>query len=155
MREMRRLVRDALTRRDVLETARAIVRDVPERREIQQARTIRLWSAARFSFVKDPVGVEFLQSPSAQLAQIRRQLKIQGDCDDAAMLTAALCMNVGIPCRFYAAARPGDSVFRHVYAVAYPLDRTSGRRVAVELDITRPIEIPALPAAGRRLPMDV
>lgn len=155
MREMRRLVRASLMRRPVIETPRMIIRGVPERQELAQARAIRAWCDSRFRFVRDPVGVEYLIAPSRQLAEVRRWGFVQGDCDDAAMMTAALCMSVGLPCRFYAVARNAQDVYRHVFAVAYPLDRASGRRVAVELDITRPSEIPTLPAFGRRLPMDV
>ena len=55
-----------------------------------------------------------------------------GDCDDFAMYTAALLLNLGIPCSFVTiAADPTDpSRFSHVYVAAYPGD---GRgRVAMD-----------------------
>lgn len=155
LQAMRANVRRSLGRSIVLEMARKIIAGIAERQEVKQVQAIRAWVLSRFVFVKDPIGVELLETPNYQLARIARDGKVQGDCDDAAALTAALCMAIGIPCTFYAVAlRAGDG-FGHVFTVARPLDRTAGRRVAVELDVTRPREVPTLPHFARRLPLDV
>jgi transglutaminase-like putative cysteine protease len=46
---------------------------------------------------------------------------VQGDCDDAATLTAALCNGVGIECALQAVAFDrADAPFTHVFTWAFP-----------------------------------
>ncbi len=52
------------------------------------------WMRANIRYAKDPYDVEYVQAP-------RRLLESrQGDCDDIACLSAALCMAMGHECRF-------------------------------------------------------
>lgn len=155
LREMRRNVRRSLTAPRVLEMARRIVAQVPARDEVAQAYAIRVWADRHFHFVKDPLGVEMLEMPSYQLDKIEAQGFIQGDCDDAATVTAALLLSVGIPCKFEAVAfGSATAPYAHVFTMAYPLDARTGTRRPAEMDITRPPSI-THPTFTRRLFLEV
>jgi len=83
----------------------------------------------RVRFTDDPVGIEKLQSPRYTL------YLMAGDCDDRAVLAAALLRAIGINSRLRVVAAdprvPG--AFSHVYVVAtingkdVPMDPTYGR----------------------------
>lgn len=129
-------IRASLKDPAVVETARGIVARVEPRDCVAQARAIRAWTDKRFRFVRDPLGVELLETPAFHLARIRELGFVQGDCDDAATITAALGMAIGIPAMLHAVAffDPG-APFAHVYTVLYPTNGT-GATVEVEQDIT-------------------
>lgn len=138
----------------VWETARKIIANVQPRDEVGQAQTIRAWALDHWRFVNDPLWHQLLTTPAYCLEQIQKQGYCQGNCADAAMLTAALCAAVHIQCRFAAVAFHSPTApYSHVFTLAYP--RTSiGSTDVVEQDITRP---PGLKKAGftRRLLLTV
>lgn len=69
------------------------------------------WVNTRIRFVRDIRGIETLQTPERTL-EIRA-----GDCDDHAILLAALLENLGFSTRFHAMGfEPG--IFEHVMAEA-------------------------------------
>lgn len=78
-------------------------------------------------YVKDPVGVETLQSPRYTL-QTR-----MGDCDDKSILIVSLLRSIGHPAElaFRVIGTNASGRYTHVYPVA----RIGGRRIA--LDTTR------------------
>lgn len=132
LERMAQNIRDSLRDPAVVEVARGIIARVAPRDCEGQARAIRAWTDKRFRFVRDPLGVELLETPSFHLARIKKYGFVQGDCDDAATITAALGMAVGIPATLHAVAffKP-DAPFAHVYTVLHP---TPGQ--PVEQDIT-------------------
>lgn len=126
----------------VWETSRAIIAKTEPRDEVAQAMALRDWLLKSFRFVKDPVGRELLESPIYQLAQYDRRGFIQGDCDDAASLTGALLMSIGIPAQYVAVDIVGSPRgFDHVFTVGYPMDRAAKKRAALEFDVTRPSDV--------------
>ena len=62
------------------------------------------YGRAVFHFTRDPHGVELLHTPAWMLREIAQRGKTYVDCDDAALLLAALGEAVGIPARFVAVA---------------------------------------------------
>lgn len=154
LEEMRKLVHQQLTDPLVWETARKIVANVAPRDELDQSSAIRDWCVKHFQFVNDPLWSQLLTSPTYLLQHITRDGYAQGNCADAAMLTAALNAAVHIPCRFCAVAFHSDKApYSHVFTIAYP-HTSIGSVAAVEQDITRP---PGLKKAGftRRMLKDV
>lgn len=140
--DMRSAARISLADPRVWQTARRIISRVTARDEVSQARAIRAWIAKNFRFVKDPVGMELLESPAYQLEQFDRVGYIQGDCDDAASLAAALLLSIGIPATFAAVDIVGTPRgFDHVFTWGHPFDRSRGGRVAMEFDTTRPRDV--------------
>lgn len=147
---MRRLVNDALAKPFVNEYATGIVSTVPSRDYLRMALAIRHWLDRNFKFVPDPVGVELLRDPERQLLEFRNTGRIIGDCDDAAVLGAALGKSVGIRAKFVAVGFRTPGPLAHVYTVLTgPVGRAIGLNGAgVDLDVTRPRGA-ALPIARR------
>lgn len=112
---------------------------------------IQAWLATYFRFVPDALGHEQLKTPEYQLRYYRQYGQAVGDCDDAAILGAALGMAVGIPATFVVLGfDTPDSRGRmaHVYTVLLPPDG-----IPVSLDVTKPAA-PAPPVL-RSWEMDV
>jgi transglutaminase-like putative cysteine protease len=114
-------IRASLKDPAVVEVARGIIAGVAPRDCVGQARAIRAWVDRRFRFVRDPLGVELLETPAFHLSRIKQYGFVQGDCDDAATLTAALGMAVGLPATLHAVAFfERDAPFAHVFTLLHP-----------------------------------
>lgn len=87
-----------------------------------------VWGSSPFSFVcgmeswiRDQVRIvsepeEILKRPALMVAEIRRWGFSYGDCDDVAMLAAALALAIGIGARFRAIQPQRDGSMGHVFA---------------------------------------
>lgn len=93
---------------------------------------LREWMAQRVVFRRDPSGVELLHSPVLMLQAIQVQGSVRVDCDDAAILGAALALSLGYTVRWVVVALDGRKSFQHVWAEVQ--DREGKWR---ELDVTR------------------
>lgn len=131
MRNMAKRVRSCVgSSKDVIDTANDIVANVPPRDIPGQIEAIEQWLLRRFRFTADPVGVELLRDPAEAIKRARLRGFTMGDCDEAAMLSAALGMANGIPARFRALAFERGGPYTHVIADLlangrwYPLDIT-------------------------------
>ena len=141
LRRMSKVVGDSLRMRPVVESAAALLRYVPGRNYSARAAFLRSWLNSHFIFTPDPHGVETLRTPDYMLSAIERQGWVAGDCDDAAILSAALGKAAGFPATFVALAfDPTGKRFRHVYTV---LHGPAGEEY--EMDFTRSNQ--ALPPA--------
>lgn len=85
------------------------------------------WVQERWHYVRDPTSVELVQTPALMLREIRLRGEVQGDCDDAAVLFAALAESAGYPTRFVVQGPAGD-LFRHVVIEV----QAGGRWLAVD-----------------------
>jgi len=74
---------------------------------------VRLWVSQHVRFVLE--FPEQLHAPDWMLEQIRAHKPVFGDCDDMAMLAAALLLSLGIPVRFAAVKPAGDPDYIHVF----------------------------------------
>lgn len=102
-----------------------------------RAVAIRNWLERTVQFQRDPAGLEWVMTPLAQLEILRDTATIRGDCDDVAVLGAALGMAIGLRAKFITiGARPQ---FVHVFTVL------GDGHHWWELDITRPWQ--TIPAA--------
>lgn len=146
---MRQLVNAARTNPLVRQTAQRVIEYCPMRDDFAQARAIRGFLEQRIRFCKDPLGVELLHTPEWMLREIGRRFYVLVDCDDAAILGAALAKAVGLAAHFEALAFfTQDAPFQHVYALI------PTRRGPVELDVTKSAQsIP--PVISRRLTIEV
>lgn len=99
----------------------------------QRALRLRDWIDRHFIFVKDPSHVELLTTPAEQVKQIATTGSAYGDCDDAAVLAAALAQAGGLPVRYVLFGfGPLPTNFSHIFA---EVPTTAG---VVDLDVTRP-----------------
>lgn len=132
LKHMRDAARAAIRSPDqsVRSTALAILRRkaVPPRKWLAEIRALHEWVRDCIRYVKDPVGVELVQTPEATL-------KVgQGDCDDKSTLLAALLLSTGHPCRFVAVGMNGNP-FSHVLVEA----KSGDRWIPAETIIPRPL----------------
>jgi transglutaminase-like putative cysteine protease len=128
MRAMRQLVRDAVRdpQQQIREAALNILRGINT--FSAQASSIQAWVQGNIEYRRDPPDVELVQTP-----QVTLQLRA-GDCDDQAVLTAALLQATGHPSQFIAVGMNGNPL-SHV--LAQTLIGTSW--VAVETIERRPM----------------
>ncbi len=141
---MRSIVRASLRQELVIRTATRIVMFQPSRDQEAHAQAIREYLTRVFHFVPDPKGVETLRTPLYQLREIEGMGAVGGDCDDAAILGAALGMAVGIRAFFRIVKfRPGAD-YAHVFTILTP-------RAApvIDLDVTKPAQGAAVPIGHR------
>lgn len=109
---------------------------------LAQARALRSWLASTIEFQADPYGVELLRTVPEMLAEIQSRGFGAYDCDDVAVLGAALGKAAGLPARFTVLGFHHPSFpYRHVYTELY------GSRW-VDLDITRPSRLPPVARAA-------
>ena len=113
---MTALVRTASLHPLVRRQAVEIVQDAAGIDDRLKARLIRDWVDSRTIFMPDPYGAELLHSPDAVVAHILTDGIAHVDCDDVAMLSAALGRSVGLRARFVAVGFSPDGPFRHVWA---------------------------------------
>lgn len=132
---MRQQAREGAIDPVVRETAARAVFGVPGSDGTMQARILRDWVASRTVFLADPLYTEALHQPAAVVRHILRRGVIQLDCDDVAMLTAALGLSIGLRARFIVVGfRSPAAPFQHVWC-----DLSGPRREAwVTVDPTRP-----------------
>lgn len=104
---MRRFVLAYRTDPRIIELARSIIATIPGKQYAREAEALRAWVAENIRYTQDVTDVETLQSPVVTL-DIR-----QGDCDDQAVLLAALLNATGHEARFLAASFEPDD-FSHV-----------------------------------------
>lgn len=132
MKQMRAKVLNTLrTSREAIAVANRIVAPVSPRDKRSQVDSISDYMAHHFRFVPDPIGVELLRNPTDSIHELRTQGYTQGDCDEAAMITAVFGMANGIPARFRSLAFGGP--FVHVITDLAPGDGTW-----FPVDITKP-----------------
>lgn len=127
---MRDLVRSEHGRKSPIIRAKAveIVRYVPAKDHRGRIHAIWEWVKDHVTYIRDIHEVETLHWPTQVLEQM------YGDCDDQAMLVAALLESVGIPTRFKAVGfSPGQ--LSHVYAQA----RLGSGWIALET--TQPVKL--------------
>lgn len=128
---------------------------LPQQDRDAVARALRQYLAASWQFVMDDVlallydvrdpedDVEVLHTPHELAQQLLSDGFARGDCDDAAVIGAALARALGFPVRLVALGFAGEmGPLTHVYA-----DVWTGRRWA-DLDVTKPNQ-GALPAVSR------
>lgn len=100
------------------------------------ARRIRRFLEANVRFEFDPPGVELIRTPELLLTQIHCRGESAGDCDDVAVLGAALGLAAGLSATYVLIAFHDTDPFEHVFT---ELETDSG---PVELDTTKPAHLP-------------
>lgn len=144
LRTMRRLARNGLSFTNV-RTLAADVHEIAQRERTSAASEIRALLLRRFRFRFDPPGIELVKGPEILTNELLRDRFAEGDCDDAAILAAALAHALGIPARFVAVGFQAGGPFRHVYTEVWT------PRGWLDVDVTRlPQYPPGLKIRRRR-----
>lgn len=111
LKAMSRMVRDGKKSYAVIQAATARTRHCDNKDLACRIHALHAYVRDSIRYQLDPVDVELLQTPDKTIE------RGAGDCDDQAILLAALLESLGIPSRFVAIGfAPG--VFEHVYTEA-------------------------------------
>lgn len=117
------------------------------------AGTIRNFLEDHVHFTRDPTGTELLQDPRLAIHAILTRGVATLDCDDIAMLAAALGMSVGLRARFVLVGfRSPQAPLRHVWT---ELVSGTGKGPWVEMDTSRPMQHVPVASIKRRLIVEV
>ena len=136
----------------VRQTTAAAVRGVPFDRGNIHAELIRQWIEARTYFLADPTYAEALHAPEWQIRQILTRGVIGVDCDDIAMLAAAMGLAIGLQARFVIVGFTSPKApFRHIWTELAAV--RSPRWVVI--DPTRPMQGLESLSVSRRLVVEV
>lgn len=132
---MARMARAAMVDPDVRGLALDITNGVAGRDGGLQARVIRSWLDSNVQFTRDPSNVELLYTPQRMVALLRGgRAPLRIDCDDVAVLAAALGGAVGLRSRFMAVGfLSPNAPISHVWTELSP-PRTDQW---YEMDVTR------------------
>lgn len=90
--------------------------------------TLTEWVRNHLTYVMDPDGAEYFQSPLVLLNRIFSGQNAYGDCDDHVLLLGALLVSVGIPVVVNGVKLPGATHFNHVILQAI----VNGRAVDID-----------------------
>lgn len=137
LNHMARLVAQSIRSPIVVMQARQIARLAGERNYRAQAIGIRDFLRSVWRFVDDPRYDELLRDGEHMLRELQATGFITGDCDESAVLGAALGEAIGIEAELVALAfdpdQGGDGSYSHVYAQLLTPEGGS-----ISLDVTRP-----------------
>lgn len=133
--------------------ATRIVRHLGGRDGTPQAHAIRDYLEDHTQFLRDPDGAELLHGPLWQARQLLTGNRLHLDCDDIAMLGAALGKAIGLKARFVVVGfGSSHAPYRHVWTeLRSPTPGSSW----VDLDTTRPQQGLADLSIARRLYREV
>lgn len=134
---MRRLVNESLSNPLVVGRAKDIVQFAGPKNQFEQAKEIKNYLMDHTQFVRDPRGVELIHTPEKQIRTIDQRYYIQIDCDDFAVLSAALAKSVGIRAKFVILKFMTKSApFAHVYTI---VDVGKKKWFPIDLKVQYPI----------------
>lgn len=129
---MRRLVNRGVQNPLTIRAASVIIGGVLRNRQAH-AGAIRAWIDVKVRFQPDPYGMELLREVPEMLEDMARWGAAQVDCDDVAVLSAALGKAVGLRPRFVVLGFEGPvGWYRHVYT------ELSDGVAWTEIDVRRP-----------------
>ena len=132
---MKKLAVEGKRTPSVRQLALDITQGIPGRDGTRQAVSIRQWLASNVAFTRDPQGQELLYTP----ARVMHILTTRGpplrlDCDDVAMLAAALGGAVGLLSRFQVVGFLSPRApYRHVWTDL----RSPTGGPWIDMDVTR------------------
>ncbi len=139
VRKMSQLVNRGAIHPAVRRLALAITQGIPGKEGYRQIAAIRSWLSLHIHFTRDPRKNELLISPEKLASYYRKpgnEVILRIDCDDVAMLAAALGQSIGLDARFVVVGFLGPRApFRHVWAELAAPENASKRWI--EMDVTR------------------
>ena len=135
LHRMRAIVLEQIASPVVRQTAAGICHGTGKNSDYQ-IHLLRTWLQSHVNFLRDPAGHELLHTPELMLMLLSQQGALDVDCDDVAMLAAALGMSIGLRAQFVMIGAEGG--YSHIWTeLAAPVDGADWQ----ELDITRPFQV--------------
>ena len=99
---------------DIREFAVSPVRGLPNNDQLGQANILLSWVRKNLTYIRDPIGAEYIVSPVRLLAQWKDSGYMAGDCDDHVLLLNSLLGAVGIPTKAVGVKFGVTDRFNHV-----------------------------------------
>lgn len=115
LEKMRGLLRETQKDKRVRFVAEQIVRRAPGGDRRAEAREIFDFVLRHVRYTRDPSSVELVQDPRVLLQRIERVGWAAGDCDDMALLIAALGHQIALPI-VWVLLGPAKDRYEHIYA---------------------------------------
>ena len=86
-------------------------------------------------YVKDPMGIEYLQDPLMMIENLERGIAV-GDCDDMSLFIATLLLSIGHQPYFRTVRYRGKAgPYNHIYVVVYEGNLINrGKKLRIPLD---------------------
>ncbi len=113
--QMKKLINESVKNYDIIEMARNIVQNVSPKDYFGEANAIYNFVRNNSRYVRDPLGVEHIQTPLVALDKWAHGEIFMGDCDDYTVLLLSLMKSIGFPVKLIAAAYKPDKELTHVY----------------------------------------
>jgi transglutaminase-like putative cysteine protease len=113
--DMKKIINDSIKNYDVIETARKIVQYVNPKDYLGEAEAIYDFVRDHSRYVRDPVGLEHIQTPLVAIAKWHKNDIFFGDCDDYSVLLLSLLKSIGFPVKLIAASYKPSKELAHVY----------------------------------------
>lgn len=128
---------------------------IPSNNYIDEALALGDYIKNTVRYVRDPSGIEYLQDPLTIISQMQAG-EACGDCDDMALLVAALLLSVGHEPSF-AAVRYQDvqGPYNHIYVVDYDHNQQGpNQRIVLDAILKdRPIGFEVQSMSGDEFPI--
>ena len=109
--------------------------NLSSRDETAIVRAVYNWIKKNIRYVKDPVGVETIQSPEITL-RVRA-----GDCDDHVVLISSMLKSVGVPVRYSVVGKSRDR-FSHINLESFIGDRWTATDTTIAGPMGRMASLP-------------
>lgn len=113
--EMKNIIKQSAHNNEVIKVARQIVQDVDAKDFYGEANAIYNFVRDNSRYVRDPLGLEHIQTPLVAISGWNNGEIFQGDCDDYTVLLLSLLMAIGFPVKLIAASYTPDKKLTHVY----------------------------------------
>lgn len=92
---------------------------------LQSAKNVWSWVKQNIKYVLDPAGEQYVKDPAVTFKDG------YSDCKSRSLFQASLLKNLGIPFAYRFVYYPGDTIYKHVYIVAY----INGREYPMDPDM--------------------
>lgn len=102
---------------DVVQLAREIVHNVPDKDHRGEIKAVWSWMRKNFRYVRDPLGQEVI-IPAPKQVEHYREGKLRGDCDEFTVFAGAILQAIGHPVRIVLWRKPSGS-WQHIFIIAY------------------------------------
>lgn len=118
LQKMKNIIQESSKNPVVVSMARSIIRFVPEKDYLGEAKRIYDWTRQHTKYVRDPYGTETITTPPVALDIIKRGGLFEGDCDCLTVLTLSLLRAIGFPVKIVAAGY-ANKPLSHVYGKVF------------------------------------
>lgn len=115
--KMKKVILASLGDQLVRMTAERLITNVDPNDKEMEASVIYQFVRDRVHYVRDPRGLEYIQTPNYLLKAIEKNGKAFGDCDDKTVLGLALLKNIGYDVAIRVAGYREPKVYTHVYGL--------------------------------------